>query len=127
MELVVIVVALALLEYIFLSMQVGMGRGKYDVPAPAISGHPIFERLYRVQMNTLEQLIIFLPSIWLFAEYVSANWAAALGVVFIVGRFVYFRNYVKDPEKRTIGFLLTFSANVIMLLGALIGAALALL
>ena len=127
MELVVIVVALALLEYIFLSMQVGMGRGKYDVPAPAISGHPIFERLYRVQMNTLEQLIVFLPSIWLFAEYVSANWAAALGVVFIVGRFVYFRNYVKDPEKRTIGFLLTFSANVILLLGALIGAAVALL
>ena len=127
MELVVIVVALALLEYIFLSMQVGMGRGKYDVPAPAISGHPIFERLYRVQMNTLEQLIVFLPSIWLFAKYVSANWAAALGVVFIVGRFVYFRNYVKDPEKRTIGFLLTFSANVIMLRGALIGAALTLL
>lgn len=123
MALVVIVVALALLEYIFLSMQVGMGRGKYDVPAPAISGHPTFERLYRVQMNTLEQLIVFLPSIWLFATYVSANWAAALGVLFIVGRFVYFKNYVKDPEKRTIGFLLTFSANVIMLIGALIGAA----
>ena len=127
MELVVIVVAVALLEYIYLATQVGQARGKYEVPAPAISGHPTFERLYRVQMNTLEQLIVFLPSIWLFAEYVSANWAAALGVVFIVGRFVYFRNYVKDPEKRTIGFLLTFSANVILLLGALIGAAVALL
>ena len=127
MELVVIVVAVALLEYIYLATQVGQARGKYEVPAPAISGHPTFERLYRVQMNTLEQLIVFLPAIWFFATYVSAGIEALLGIVFIVGRFVYFRNYVKDPEKRTIGFLLTFSANVILLLGALIGAAVALL
>ena len=127
MALVVIVVALALLEYIFLSMQVGMGRGKYDVPAPAISGHPTFERLYRVQMNTLEQLIIFLPSIWLFATYVSTGIAAALGVVFIVGRFLYFKGYVDDPEKRTTGFLMTFGANVTLLFGALVGAVMTLL
>ena len=127
MELVVIVVVVALLEYIYLSLQVGQGRGKYEVPAPAISGHPVFERLYRVQMNTLEQLIIFLPAIWLFATYVSEGIAALLGIVFIVGRFVYFKGYVEDPEKRTMGFLLTFGANAILLLGALIGAALALL
>ena len=122
MELVVIVVVVALLEYIYLSFQVGQGRGKYEVPAPAISGHPVFERLYRVQMNTLEQLIVFLPAIWLFGTYVSAEVAAALGVVFIVGRFVYLTSYVKDPEKRTGGFLLTFASNVILLLGALVGA-----
>jgi len=127
MELVVIVVVVALLEYYYLSFQVGQGRGKYEVPAPAISGHPVFERLYRVQMNTLEQLIVFLPAIWFFATYVSAGIAALLGIVFIVGRFVYFKNYVEDPEKRTMGFLMTFGANAILLLGALIGAAVALL
>ena len=127
MELVVIVVAVALLEYIYLATQVGQARGKYEVPAPAISGHPTFERLYRVQMNTLEQLIIFLPSIWLFATYVSTGIAAALGVVFIVGRFLYFKGYVDDPEKRTTGFLLTFGANVVLLFGALVGAVLTLL
>ena len=127
MELVVIVVAVALLEYIYLATQVGQARGKYEVPAPAISGHPTFERLYRVQMNTLEQLIIFLPSIWLFATYVSTGIAAALGVVFVVGRFLYFKGYVDDPEKRTTGFLLTFGANVALLFGALVGAALTLL
>ena len=127
MGLVAIVVAVALLEYIYLSVQVGQARGKYDVPAPAISGHPTFERLYRVQMNTLEQLIIFLPSIWLFATYVSTGIAAMLGVLFIIGRFVYFKGYVDDPEKRTTGFLLTFGANVTLLFGALVGAALTLL
>ncbi|MGE4650813.1 MAG: MAPEG family protein [Myxococcota bacterium] len=127
MELVVIVVAVALLEYIYLATQVGQARGKYEVPAPAISGHPTFERLYRVQMNTLEQLIIFLPSIWLFATYVSTGIAAALGVVFVVGRFLYFKGYVDDPEKRTTGFLLTFGANVVLLFGALVGAVLTLL
>ena len=127
MELVVIVVAVALLEYIYLATQVGQARGKYEVPAPAISGHPTFERLYRVQMNTLEQLIIFLPSIWLFATYVSTGLAAALGVVFVVGRFLYFKGYVDDPEKRTTGFLLTFGANVVLLFGALVGAVLTLL
>mgnify|MGYP006241032127 CR=1 FL=1 len=127
MELVVIVVVVALLEYIYISLQVGQGRGKYEVPAPAISGHPTFERLYRVQMNTLEQLIVFLPAIGLFATYVSAGIAAALGVVFIVGRFLYLRGYVEDPEKRTVGFLLGFVANAILLLGALIGAAIKLL
>ncbi len=122
MELVVIVMVLALLEYIYISLQVGRGRGKYDVPAPAMTGHPTFERLYRVQLNTLEQLIIFLPAIWFFGTYVSAEIAAGLGVVFIVGRFLYLTSYVKDPEKRTGGFLLTFASNVILLLGALVGA-----
>ena len=126
MELVVIVVALALLEYMYISFQVGSARGKYDVPAPAISGHPTFERLYRVQMNTVEQLIVFLPSVWFFGVYVSAPVAAGLGVVFIIGRFLYLTSYVKDPEKRTAGFALTFLPNAILVLGALIGAALTL-
>ena len=127
MELVVIVIALALIEYIYIAGQVGAGRAKYGVPAPAISGNPTFERLYRVQMNTLEQLIVFLPSIWFFAVYVNAAVAAGLGVVFIVGRLVYMTSYVKDPEKRTTGFLLTIGPNIVLVLGALIGAVVRLL
>ncbi len=127
MEIVVVVVSLALLEYFYILFQVGSARGKYDVPAPAITGHPTFERLYRVQMNTVEQLIIFLPSIWFFGTYVNAAAAAGLGVVFIVGRGIYFRSYVKEPESRTTGALLTMGSNVILLLGALIGAGVALL
>lgn len=127
MELVVIVVSIALLEYYYIAFQVGSARGKYDVPAPAMTGHPTFERLYRVQLNTLEQLIVFLPSIWFFGTYVDATAAAGLGVVFIIGRFVYLNSYVKDPEKRSTGFLLTFGSNVILLLGALIGAGISLL
>jgi glutathione S-transferase len=126
MELVVIVVVLALIQYNYFAFQVGSGRQKYDVPAPAISGNPTWERLWRVQMNTLEQLIVFLPAIWFFGMYVSAPIGACLGVVFIVARFIYSNAYVGDPQKRTIGFVLTFTSNIILLLGALIGAAISL-
>ena len=126
MELVVIVAVLALIQYNYFAFQVGSGRQTYDVPAPAISGNPTWERLWRVQMNTLEQLIVFLPALWFFGTYVSPQIAAALGVLFIVARFIYANAYVGDPQKRTIGFILTFTANVILLLGALIGAAMSL-
>lgn len=126
MESVAIVAALALVEYIYISAQVGTARGRYDVPAPATTGDAVFERYYRVQQNTLEQLVVFLPSIWLFAHYVIPALAAGLGLVFIAGRAIYFRAYVKDPATRTTGFLMTFGANVVLLLGGLIGALVAL-
>lgn len=127
MELVVIVIVLALVEYMYITFQVGAGRAKYDVPAPAISGHPTFERLYRVQLNTVEQLVIFLPAIWLFGTFVSAPIAAGIGGVWIVGRFLYFRSYVKDPASRTVGFVMGFLCNVVLLVGSVIGAAMQLL
>jgi uncharacterized membrane protein YecN with MAPEG domain len=126
MEFVAIVVALALVEYVYISGQVGKARGKYDVAAPATTGDPVFERYYRVQQNTVEQLVVFLPSIWLFGHYVMPVAAAGLGLVFIAGRAIYLRDYVKDPAARTTGFMMTFGANVILLLGGLIGAAVAL-
>jgi glutathione S-transferase len=124
MELVAAVISIALLVYMYITFQVGSARTKYGVEAPAISGHPVFERTYRVQLNTIEQLVVFLPSIWIFGLYVNAGVAAALGLVFVLGRALYFVGYVKDPAKRTTGFLLTFLPNVILLLGALIGAVL---
>jgi glutathione S-transferase len=122
MTLVHIVIALALIEFFVFLMAVGRARGTYKVSAPATSGNDMFERYFRVQMNTIEQLLIFLPSILLFARYVHPLIAAALGLVFVIGRWVYFKAYVKDPQKRSIGFALSATPNLILLLGGLIGA-----
>jgi uncharacterized membrane protein YecN with MAPEG domain len=122
MELVALVAGLALVEYWIFTMQCGRARGRLGVPAPATTGNPEFERYLRVQYNTIEQLVIFLPSLYLFAAFVSESIAAGLGVVFIIGRAVYFRGYVEDPAKRGPGFLLTFVPNLVLLLGGLIGA-----
>jgi glutathione S-transferase len=127
MHFVVIVAMLALLEYMFFGIKVGQARGTYGIQAPATTGNEVFERYYRVQMNTLEQLVIFLPALVAFAFFVSATWAAALGALFVVGRAVYYAGYIADPGKRGPGFLLGAVANIALVIGALIGAVLALL
>ncbi len=125
MEYVAIVTALAVLEYMIFAFFVGSARGRLKVAAPAVSGDPEFERYFRVQQNTLEQLIAFLPALWLFGLYLSGPVAALLGLVFLVGRALYFRGYVRDAEKRGLGFGIGFLANVILVLGALVGATMA--
>lgn len=127
MEFIAIITALALVEYMAFSMRVGMARGKYNVPAPATTGNEDFERVNRVHQNTLEQLIVFVPSLWIFAEFTSMKIAAGLGVLFLVGRLVYAVAYVADPKKRTVGFLMGFVANVLLVLGGVFGAVKALL
>jgi uncharacterized membrane protein YecN with MAPEG domain len=127
MAIIAIVTGLALIEYMTFSLRVGMARGKYGVEAPATSGDDIFERHYRVQQNTLEQLIVFLPSLWLFAQFVSINVAAGLGLVFIAGRAFYAVSYVADPKKRTAGFLIGYLANAALILGSIGGAVRAML
>lgn len=122
MKWVSIVAALSLIQYLYIGLQTGQARQRYDVKAPATTGDPIFERYFRVQQNTLEQLVVFIPSLFLFATYVRPGIAAILGLVFIAGRVVYARSYVADPEKRSAGFGITFVPNVILLLGGLIGA-----
>ena len=125
MELIAIVAALALIEYLVFGFMAGMARGKYKVEAPATTGHPIFERRLRVQTNTLEQLIVFLPGLVLFGRYVSAPIGAILGAVFILGRIVYSIGYVADPAKRSVGFGLSYVPTVLLILGGLLGAAVA--
>jgi uncharacterized MAPEG superfamily protein len=122
-EWVGVVTGLAIVEYMWFAMQTGLARGRYEVPAPAMSGHPVFERTYRVQANTLEQLAAFLPGLWLFASHVHAGLAAILGLAFVVGRALYARGYVQDdPARRGPGFLIGYVATVILVLGGLIGA-----
>jgi glutathione S-transferase len=122
MPYVAIVTAVALLQFFWFGWQVAAARAKYNIPAPAITGNDMFERHFRVQMNTLEQLLVFLPALWIFASFISPLWAAVLGAVFIVGRGVYASTYVRDPKSRSIGFALTAIPNLLLLLGILIWA-----
>jgi uncharacterized membrane protein YecN with MAPEG domain len=122
-----IVCMLALLEFVALGLVVGAARGKYGVAAPATSGHPEFDRRYRVHYNTLEQLVLFVPALFAFAWFLSDAWAAALGLVFVVGRALYARSYIADPASRGPGMALTFLPNLVLVLGGLVGAVLALL
>jgi glutathione S-transferase len=119
-----IVTALALLQFIYFGFQVGGARTKYQVKAPAITGNEIFERYFRVQQNTLEQLIVFIPGLYLFSRYFNPLWAAGLGVVYLIGRQVYAAGYVKDPAKRGPGFGLSFLPTVALIAGGLVGAVL---
>lgn len=114
-----LVTCLAVLFYMFAAFRVGRARLEYGVKAPAIAGNPEFERLYRVQMNTLEWMPIFLPSLWLFAVYVSDWVAALLGLVWIAGRILYMTSYSKAAERRAPGFAIQALASAALLVGAL--------
>jgi len=121
MELVYLTILLALLQYAFMAALVGRARGKYGVHAPATTGHPDFERVNRVHLNTLENLVLFIPGVLIFAVYVNAAWAAGLGFLFVVARAVYAVGYLKAADKRGVGAGLTGLVNMVLLLGALIG------
>jgi glutathione S-transferase len=122
MPYVAIVTVVALLQFFWFGWQVGAARGKYNIAAPAVSGNEAFERVFRVHMNTLEQLVVFLPTLWIFGFFVSPIWAAAIGVVFIIGRALYARSYVNDPKRRTLGFAMSAIPQLVLLLGILIWA-----
>ena len=124
MELVALVILLSVVEYQFFSVKVGMARGKYDIKAPAITGHEVFDRYYRVHMNTLEQLIVFIPAILVFAYFGNPTYAAGLGAFFLVGRIIYFVSYVKDPTKRGLGFIVGWVPMVLMVLAGLVSVVL---
>lgn len=122
MHLLHIVALLAVLQYFFFGILVGRARTKYGVKAPAMSGHEMFERASRVQMNTLEQLAAFLPTMFVAAQYGSPALIAGLGLVYLVGRFVYWRSYMARPASRSLGFLLTVLPTFAFIALGLIGA-----
>jgi hypothetical protein len=122
MELVAVVIALALMEFVAFGMLVGRARGTYGVKAPAMSGHEVFDRYFRVHYNTMELLVVFVPSIWLFGLYIDPRWGAGIGAIYLVGRIVYFRDYITDPAGRGKGFGMSMLPVLVLLIGALIGA-----
>ena len=115
------VTVLTLLLYLLVTMNSGRNRAKHEIAAPAVTGNEEYERAYRVQMNTLEHMAFFLPSLWLFAWAVSANWAALIGLVWILGRILYALAYYRDPAKRVPGMVTTLAAQVVLFIGASIG------
>ena len=127
MPLVHLVIALALLEFFLFGLAVARARHRYQVRPPATTGHEVFERTFRAQMNTLEQLVIFLPAIVLFAYYINPWVAAGLGTLFVIGRALYFQGYVKAAEARHVGFNLSAFANLALLIGGIFGAVRALI
>lgn len=122
MPYVAIITVAALLQFLFFGINVGRARAKYGIAAPATTGHEMFERHFRVHMNTMEQLVIFLPLLWIFAVYVSPLWAAGLGIVFVVGRGIYAASYVRDPKSRSLGFGLTALPTFALIIGILVWA-----
>ena len=122
MDLVTIVIGVALVEYVFFAIMVGKARVQSGIKAPATTGNDVFERHYRVQMNTLELLVAFIPGMVMFARAYGSEIAAGLGIVFIIGRFIYYKSYVADPDKRSMGFGLSFLPTVILVIGGIIGA-----
>ncbi len=125
MELTAIVIGLALVEYVVFTMLCGRARGRCGVVAPATTGDPTFERYFRVQQNSVEQLILFVPAMFLFGHYVSAPIGAGIGLVFILGRALFARGYYEHAPKRAAGFGLSLLSNLVLLLGGLIGAVVA--
>ncbi|WP_440635766.1 MAPEG family protein [Bradyrhizobium sp. PUT101] len=118
-HLTALVTLLAIAFYFFTAINVSRSRTKTGVKVPAMSGHPDFERAFRIQMNTLEWMPIFLPALWLFAIYISDAIAAGIGVIWIIGRIVYFVGYSKAAAKRGMGFAIQSIAAMALWAGTL--------
>ena len=120
-DLVTLVALLSLLLYFYMGVRVGQARYKTGVKAPATAGHPDFERVYRVHYNTLEQLPIYLVSLYVFSTYVQPLAAAGLGLVWIAGRVLFMLGYTKAAEKRSVGFAISAVAMLLLFVGAIGG------
>ena len=122
MNYVDLVALLAVAQLVFFSILVGRARGRYGIKAPAVSGHEGFERAYRVQMNTLELMVAFLPALFIATKYWPQTWVAAAGAVYLVGRLLYWRSYVAAPASRGLGFGLSMLPILALVIGGLVGA-----
>ena len=125
MEYPIIIILLASVQYLLFGLRTGVTRRKFGVDAPRVSGNETWERYNRVHLNTLEQLIVFIPALLTFSYYVSPKWALLPGIAFLVARQTYSYLYIKNPKGR--GFPPTFFINVILVIGSLIGVVMSLL
>ena len=121
LPLVYLTILLSLVQFLYFTLRAGITRGKYKIDAPNTTGNETWERIFRVQQNTMEQLIMFIPGILLFAHYVSPKWALVPGVLFIIGRQIFSHLYVNNPPKRAPGMALSMLSNVTLILGSIVG------
>ena len=122
MDAVAIVSVLALIQFYWYGIEVGKMRAKHECKAPATTGAPEFERMFRVQQNTMEQLVMFLPALWLYASLVNPLWGAGMGVIYLIGRVIYRSAYVRDPGSRSLGFTISILPTSVMLVWVLVAA-----
>ena len=113
-----IVSLLAVALYFFLATRVAAAHGKFNVGLPSTTGNPDFERVFRAHMNTLEWLPIFLPALWLFAIYIGDGIAAALGLIWVIGRILYVLGYARAVKDRGPGFAIQALATIALWVGA---------
>ena len=116
-----LVIVAALFQCMYFASTVAKARRTYAVKAPAISGHEVFERHFRVQMNTLEMFVLFVPALWMATKYWPTEYMAAIGAVYLIGRQLYSVAYVNDPKSRGLGFMLSFIPVVLLILATLAG------
>lgn len=116
-----LITVVSLFIYFVVIINVGRARAQYKIMPPQMTGEPNFERVLRVQQNTVEQIILFLPSLWLFSLFISPLWGAGIGTVWVVGRILFAWGYYQAAEKRILGFGISYLASIILLIGALVG------
>lgn len=117
-----LVTLLLLMQYLTFSLLAGRERMRHDIRAPAVTGHESFERAYRVQMNTLEQLVVIVPAMWIVAGFFFLPIAAPLlGLAFFAGRVLYRNAYIRDPQTRTAGMAIGMLSMLGLLVLALWG------
>lgn len=117
----ILIIVIALLQYSYFTGRVGFLRAKYGVKAPKTVGNKTWDRLFRIQQNTMEQLVIFIPGMVIFSMFVSETWALLPGILFVIGRQMYSHLYLKNPDSRGPGMILSFFSNIALVLGGLIG------
>ena len=121
MNYVVLITVLALIQFAFFGALVARARSKLGVAAPAMSGPPEFDRLVRVHLNTLERLVLFVPLMWMATQFWAPVWVAAVGLIFLLGRMLYWKGYVKSPEARAVGNIATMLSIGVLLLANVLG------
>ena len=122
MEPIAVVTVLAIFQAFSFAYLVGKQRVKHGVKAPAITGEAEFERAFRIHQNTVEQLVIFIPALWLFGYYVNGFIGAGLGLLFVISRFVYRKSYLDEPTSRATGFGIGALIMMVLMIGGLVGA-----
>jgi uncharacterized membrane protein YecN with MAPEG domain len=121
------VTTIALMVYFIVTLNVGRARAKYQIKPPITSGNPDFERVLRVQQNMVEQLVVFLPALWLFSVYIDPRWGAGIGTLWVLGRILYAWGYYQAVEKRWAGFVMSVFSTSLLVFGSLVGVLIVLL
>jgi len=120
MNYVELVAIFSVIQLVYFGILVGKARGKYGIKAPAVTGHEHFERAYRVQMNTIELMVAFLPSLFVAAKYWPQSYVAIVGFIYLIGRFIYWRSYTAAPETRGLGFAMSMGPILALIIGSMV-------